>query len=106
TLDVADRAALLAGAATVLATSALDAWPWRVIEAMVLGVPVVAVSSGVHRDVIADGGLVVAPEDYTEAVVAAAGTEANKLRVLASDRAKAFSWASSAERVWALHAEL
>ncbi|MFE6734218.1 glycosyltransferase [Microbacterium sp. NPDC057650] len=106
TLDVPDRAAVLAGAAAVLATSTSDAWPWRIIEAMVLGVPVVAASSGVHRDVVADGGLVAAPEDFTEAAVAAAGSEANKLRVLASDRAKAFSWASSAERVWALHAEL
>jgi len=26
--------------------------------------------------------------------------------VLAGDRAKGFAWAASAERVWALHAEL
>lgn len=105
-LDASDRAAVLGGAAVMLAVSASDAWPWRVVEAMLLGVPVVAAASGVHRDVIADGGLVVAPEDFTEAAVAAAGSEHKKLKVLAGDRAKAFSWASSAERVWALHAEL
>ncbi|REJ07596.1 glycosyltransferase [Microbacterium bovistercoris] len=105
-LDASDRAAVLGAAAVVLAVSALDSWPWRVVEAMLLGVPVVAVDSGVHRDVIADGGLVVSPADLADAAVAATGGEEKKLRVLAHDRAKAFSWASSAERVWALHAEL
>ncbi|UJP11497.1 glycosyltransferase [Microbacterium sp. KUDC0406] len=105
-LAAQDRATVLGGAAVVLATSALDAWPWRVVETMLLGTPVVAVDSGVHRDVIADGGLVVAPDEFVDAAVAAAGDDGKRLGVLARDRAKAFSWASSAERTWALHAEL
>lgn len=105
-LDDADRATALGGAATLVATSEQSAWPWRAVEAMALSVPVVAVDSGVHRDVIADGGAVVPAADIPDAVADALGAGEKRLRVLASDRARAFSWASSAERVWALHAEL
>lgn len=105
-LEEADRAAVLGGADALVATSERSAWPWRAIEAMALSVPVIARDSGVHRDVIADGGAVVAAEDLAEALLDGLGAGATRLRVLASDRARAFSWASSAERVWALHAEL
>ena len=105
-LDDASRAAALAGARAVVATSSALCWPWRVIEAMELGVPIVAIESGVHRDVIADGGAVVASGELADALVDALGSGRERLRVLGSDRARAFSWASSAERVWALHAEL
>ncbi|MBD8011004.1 glycosyltransferase [Microbacterium sp. Re1] len=105
-LDDSSRAAVLAAAGAVVATSAAMAWPWRLIEAMELGVPVVAADSGVHSDVIADGGAVVASDQLDEALVDALGVGRQRLQVLGADRARAFSWASSAERVWALHAEL
>ncbi|WP_460799354.1 glycosyltransferase [Microbacterium sp. GXF0217] len=105
-LDAADRAAVFAGARAFVATSTSTAWPWRAIEAMTLNVPVVAVDSGVHRDVIADGGITTSPEELPDAVADAVGSGNARLRVLAGDRSRAFSWASSAERVWALHAEL
>lgn len=101
-----DRAAVLTGAAALVATSALAAWPWRAMEAMSLSVPVVAVDSGVHRDVIAEGGSLVSPAELSDALTDAVGAGSARLRVLAGDRARAFSWASSAERVWALHADL
>ncbi len=101
-----DRAAVLDGASAFVATSALAAWPWRAMEAMALSVPVVAVDSGVHRDVIAEGGALVVPEEMSDAVSDAVGAGAARLGVRAGDRARAFSWASSAERVWALHADL
>ena len=104
--DADDRAAVIAGARAFVATSASSAWPWRAVEAMTLGVPVVAVDGGVHRDVIADGGIMVPPEDLPEAVADAVASSSARLAVLAGDRSRAFSWASSAERVWALHAEL
>lgn len=100
------RAAVLGGAGAVVATSTAQSWPWRLIEAMELGVPIVAAESGVHRDVIADGGAVVEAGELDAALVDALGFGNEKLRVLGADRARAFSWASSAERVWALHAEL
>jgi len=101
-----DRAAVLGTASAFVATSALSAWPWRAMEAMVLGVPIVAADSGVHRDVIAEGGALVSTGEMPDAVVDAVRSGAARMRVLAGDRAKAFSWASSAERVWSLHADL
>lgn len=105
-LGGSDRAAVLGGAAAFVATSGRSAWPWRAIEAMALSVPVVAVDSGVHLDVIADGGAVVGAGDLDDAIADAVAGGERRMRVLAADRARAFSWTSSAERVWALHAEL
>lgn len=101
-----DRAAVLAGASAFVATNPIAAWPWRAVEAMNVGVPVVAVDSGAHHDVIADGGRLVASDEIAAAVAEAAGPAADRLRVLARDRSRAFSWDSSAERVWGLHADL
>lgn len=106
TLSDEDRAAVLGGASAFVATSMRSAWPWRAMEALALSVPVVAADSGVHRDAIAEGGALVAPQEIPDALADAVGVGELRLRVLAGDRAKAFSWASSAERVWALHADL
>ncbi|MBO9627113.1 MAG: glycosyltransferase [Microbacterium sp.] len=105
-LSADDRAAVFAAAAAFVATSAETAWPWRAVEAMTLGVPVVAVESGVHRDVIADGGAIVAVDELADATSDAVGAAARRWSVLGADRARAFSWMSSAERVWGLHADL
>ncbi|GAT72630.1 glycosyl transferase group 1 [Microbacterium sp. HM58-2] len=105
-LSVEDRAAALGGASAYVATSTRSAWPWRVVEAMTLGVPVVAAESGVHRDVIADGGAIVPVADLPDAVADAVGAGGVRLRVLGEDRSRAFSWMGSAERVWGLHADL
>ncbi|MFT4260676.1 glycosyltransferase [Microbacterium sp.] len=105
-LSAPDRAAVLAAASALVATDPGTAWPWRAIEAMTLGVPVVAVDSGVHRDVIADGGAIADEADIVDALLAAVGPASRRLSVLGSDRARAFSWLSSAERVWSLHADL
>lgn len=105
-LSPEDRAAVLAGASAFAATDAVAGWPWRAVEAMTVGTPVVAVESGSHRDVIADGGMLVPAESIAEAIAETAGASAARLRVLAADRSRAFSWASSAERLWGLHADL
>lgn len=105
-LPAEDRAAALAGASALVATGTVEAWPWRVLEAMALGVPVVAGDSAIHRDVIVDGGSVVDEEDLPDAVVDAVGAGARRLSVLAADRSRAFSWLGAAERVWGLHADL
>lgn len=101
-----DRAAVFAGASALIATSDLPAWPWRLVEAMTLGVPVIAVDSGVHRDVVADGGAIVDATEITDALTDALGSGARRLSVVAADRSRAFSWLSAAERVWGLHADL
>ncbi|MEL5992065.1 glycosyltransferase [Microbacterium phosphatis] len=106
--DRGDRAAVLSSAAAFVAPSARGAWPWRVIEAMAIGTPVVAVDSDVHREVVLDGGLVVPAADLEDAVAEAArgDREAERLRVLGRDRSRAFSWTGAAARVWQVHADL
>lgn len=115
-LGDADRAAVLDAAVAYVAPSRRSAFPWRVIEALRLGVPIVAVASPDHREIIVDGGLVVgethAADTDADALAAAlqralASTEAaDRLGVLAADRGRAFSWHEAADRVWQLHAEL
>lgn len=105
-LSAEDRGAVLAGASVFVATDAVAGWPWRAVEAMTVGVPVVAVDSSAHHDVLADGGRLVTEDGIADAVADAATSAGDRLRVLASDRARAFSWDSSAECVWSLHADL
>ncbi|SDH49052.1 glycosyltransferase [Microbacterium pygmaeum] len=110
TLDIADRAAVFGGAVTFVAPAQRMSFPWRVLDALALGVPVVAASSRVHDEVIVDGGMLVNgdPEGLAaaldEALGSAAGVE--RLGVLAADRGRAFSWREAGDRIWQLHAEL
>ncbi|CAN5433864.1 hypothetical protein BH10ACT5_BH10ACT5_10510 [soil metagenome] len=109
-LGVEDRAAVFGGAVTFVAPSQRSALPWRVLEALALGVPVVAASSPVHDEVIVDGGMLVdaSADALGAALDEALGSTAavDRLGVLAADRGRAFSWRESADRVWQLHAEL
>lgn len=105
-LNSDDRAALLAGARALITLDPRAAWPWRAIEAMTLGTPVIAIDSDVHHDVLADGATIVTQDEVTDALTDVRGEGEQRARVLASDRSRAFSWLSSAERVWALHADL
>jgi hypothetical protein len=109
-LETADRAAVFGAAVALLAPSVRSAFPWRVVEALRLGVPVIAAQSSVHAEMIVDGGLLVAPD--AEALGAAVGSAlgstaaADRLAVLSGDRGRVFSWREAADRVWQLHADL
>lgn len=105
-LPAAERGGVLGGAAALLATSVAPVWPWRVVEAMTRGIPVIAADTEVHADVLAEAGILVPAEKFAEAVRAAVGADAGRLGVLSHDRARAFSWRSAAAQVWALHADL
>ena len=117
-LDPHDRAAVFGAAVAYLAPSTASAFPWRLVEALRLGVPIVAAASDVHREIVAEGGLLADAaasddggergEELGEALRAALGSTAaaERLGVLAGDRGRAFSWAGAAERVWQLHADL
>lgn len=110
-LDMHDRAAVMAGAVAWLATAVRTEFPWRVVEALAAGAPVVAAASDVHREVIVDGGLIAPGSDAAalgEALrsVHHSPTDRDRLAVLSADRGRAFSWHGAAERVWHLHAEL
>ncbi|WP_396656734.1 glycosyltransferase [Microbacterium sp.] len=110
-----DRAAVTGSARAFVTASRRSAFPWRVLEALQLGTPVVAAASPVHAEVILDGGLVVGdPDGQVDADGLAAALArtvtdeeaVRRLRVLATDRARAFSWRAAADRVWQLHADL
>jgi hypothetical protein len=107
-LDGADRGAVLGAAVALLAPAVRSAWPWRVVDALTLGVPVVAAESPVHREVLWDGGMLVEPGDLGQALasVLSSATAVEKASVLSGDRGRAFSWHGAAERVWTLHADL
>ena len=109
--DSAERAALLAGALAVVASSTVASYPWRLLEALVAGSPIVAVATPQHKELLADAARFVDPDDsdaLAAALSAVVGDEATvrRLRVLSQDRSHAFAWRDSAERVWQLHAEL
>ena len=115
TLGVADRGAAFGGAVALVAPTRRAAFPWRVVDALALGVPVIAAASAVHDEVVFDGGVLVAGPDAASladgmgsALAEALGSTAaaDRLGVLAGDRGRAFSWREAADKVWALHAEL
>lgn len=114
-LDAADRAATFGAALAFVAPSRRAAFPWRVVDALTLGVPVIAAASDVHSEVIVDGGELISGTDASSladgmaaALSAALSTTAaaDRLAVLAGDRGRAFSWREAADKVWLLHADM
>jgi glycosyltransferase involved in cell wall biosynthesis len=114
-LSSEDRAAVFGAAVAFVAPSRAAAFPWRVVDALTLGVPVIAASSAAHVEVVFDGGVLVESTDASSLVdgmgdALAAGLNstaaADRLAVLAGDRGRAFSWREAADKVWTLHAEL
>lgn len=105
--DAADHATILSHAQVFVAASRSAAWPWRVAEALAVGVPIVATDTETHIEVLADGGLCVPVEALGDAVRSLADEATrSRLAVLSEDRGKSYSWQSAAERIWQLHAEL
>lgn len=114
-LEGPDRAAVFGAAVAFVAASRRAAFPWRVVDALTLGVPVIAAASAVHREVIVDGGELIEGTDAATLVdglgaalarALASTAAADRLAVLAGDRGRAFSWREAADKVWMLHAEL
>lgn len=105
-LGEAERASAIGGAAAFVAGSTRSTWPWRAVEAMSLGIPLVAVDSPVHREVIYDGGIFVPEGNLGEALRTTLGSGAERLSLLGRDRSRAFTWGGAAEKVWQLHADL
>lgn len=113
--DPADLATVLSGATAYVAPSHDEGAGTSLIEAFALGVPVIHSDTPAYVEVAAEAGLAVAVaggEGYAErlaaAVTAVVGDAelADRLSIAGSDRAQAFSWRDSAERVWQLHADL
>lgn len=102
----AERAQLLARAAVLVNASAAVTWPWRVVEALRVGVPVVSVPNAMVADVVADAALMTEPEGLAAAIERATTSDARMLSVLGRDRSASFSWRAAAEHIWSLHADL
>lgn len=114
-LDDADLAVVLDRAAVFVYPSLAEGFGLPIVEAFRFGTPVIHSDDPALLEVAAGAGLVVPrddPEGYPRRLADAIGRVltdpalAERLSVSATDRARAFSWRDSAERVWQLHADL
>lgn len=118
-LDDADLAVALHRATLFVYPSVAEGFGLPIVEAFKFGLPVIHSDDAALVEVAAGASLVVErpassddEEGYSERLASAIGRVLDdaelraRLGVLASDRARAFSWRDSAERVWQLHADL
>lgn len=110
-----DLAVLLRQATVVVHAAVSDGMALPVLEAMSLGTPVVHSDAPAVVELAADAGLMVEREDaggYPDRLAAAISSVASdhslaeRLRYAGLDRAAAFTWRDSAQKVWQLHADL
>ena len=110
-----DLAVALSRATAFVYPSLAEGFGLPLIEAFSLGAPVIHSDAPALLEVSAGAGITVERDDaagYSERLATAIGRVlsdaelAGRLRVLGLDRAKAFSWKASAEKVWQLHADL
>lgn len=113
--DAADLAIVLARATAMVAPSHDEGDGTPLIEAFSLGVPVIHSDAAAYSEVAADAGIEVpigVGGGYVDRLAAAVTAVveqpevAERLSIAGTDRAQAFSWRDSAERVWQLHADL
>ncbi|MBI5160215.1 MAG: glycosyltransferase [Micrococcales bacterium] len=106
--DPCDLAVALGRAAVFAAPDLRDGLGMGVLQALHLGVPVVHAASAEITELTAEAGVSASAEELPEAIRAVLDDPAlrQRLSVQGRDRAKAFSWRDSAEKVWQLHADL
>ncbi|HRN29569.1 MAG TPA: glycosyltransferase, partial [Terrimesophilobacter sp.] len=111
----ADLAVAYARASVFVFPNRVSGFGLPIIEAFSLGTPVVHTDTPAALEIAAGAGLAVEPGDggtYPARLARASATvvgdpvTAERLRYSGLDRAGAFSWADSADRIWQLHAEL
>jgi glycosyltransferase involved in cell wall biosynthesis len=113
TLTDADLAVVLQRATVFAYPHLEEGFGMPMLEAFSLGTPVVHSDAPALVELAADAGIVVErgdryPEKLAEAMRSVLDDRqlAIRLGYSGSDRANAFSWRSSAEKVWQLHADL
>jgi len=111
----ADLAVVLDRAAVFVFPSLAEGFGLPIVEAFSLGTPVVHSDDPAVLEVSAGAGLAVPraePETYHERLATAIASVladpqlAERMGFEGQDRARAFSWSDSADRVWQLHADL
>ncbi|MEO7349887.1 MAG: glycosyltransferase [Terrimesophilobacter sp.] len=114
-LTDADLAVVLDRASVFVFPSLAEGFGLPVVEAFHFGTPVVHSDDAAVLEVAADAGITVTREDaegyparLAEAISAVVNDSAlaERLRFKGLDRAQAFSWRDSAQKVWQLHADL
>lgn len=114
-LEAADLAVVIAGASAYVAPAHDDDPGTELIEAFSLGAPVIHADTPAYLEVSAASGLAVpvgvdgAFADRLAMAITRVVEDrelAGRLAVTGQDRARAYSWRDSAERVWLLHADL
>lgn len=113
-LDDDDLAAVLQGATAFLQASRAEGFGLALVEALAFNLPVIHSDAPALVEVAADAGIVIGRSDPDEADGYATAIREviddaelrGRLSLGARDRARAFSWRDSAEKVWQLHADL
>ncbi|MFU8945610.1 glycosyltransferase family 4 protein [Mycetocola zhadangensis] len=109
-----DLAVVLARASVFVYPSLQEGFGLPLIEAFSFGTPVVHSDDPALMEVAGGAGIAVerGKKGYGERLADAVASvlsdseRAGRMRIVGQDRARAFSWRDSAERVWALHADL
>ncbi|MCY7403935.1 MAG: glycosyltransferase family 4 protein [Cryobacterium sp.] len=114
-LSDSDLAVVIARASVFVYPSLEEGFALPIIEAFLLGTPVVHSDAPALVEAAGDAGVAVErsngkdyPARLVEAVNRVLGDSVlrNRMSIFGGDRARAFSWRDSAERVWQLHADL
>jgi len=106
-----DRSSLIAGARLLANPSLYEGFGLPPLEAMSLGVPVVATSAGAIPEVVGDAAALVAPRDVpalAEALlmVAEDATTRERLIALGAERVRLFSWQRAGQQLAHLYRTL
>ena len=110
-----DLAAVLQGASLFIQASRAEGFGLAMVEAFSFGLPVIHSDAPALVEVADNAGLMVTldrpagyPARLAEAIRGVRDDDLlrRRLSVAAADRARAFSWRDSAEKVWQLHADL
>lgn len=95
-----------------LQPSAAEGFGHAVVEALGFGLPIIHTDVPALEELTAGAALVVPrdpatlPGDLADAIDSLDGALAERLGTAAGDRARAYSWRDSADKVWQLHADL